>query len=278
MIKKLLYILFLLPFICNAQVVIDATGKVVLTEDGILISATFSPDDISGLTCWIDPDYGVDTSTVGAQHFVNAIIDRAHVDSAVQTTGAARPEYFVDTINAHNAMYFDGSDDWLKHDSCASDFTGADVPLTIFMVVGLPATPVNGSIISWGNSATNTQFVRYETAATPEYLERHKDDAGVTKDVTAVGNLTGSTDYIITVVSTGTTEDIYYNDTLKKNDADIDIGQQTFDQFAIGVLNRASLGRFYQGFIYYLLIYDSELNATQIGQVHTFINARFNIY
>jgi hypothetical protein len=210
-----------------------AVVPVVLTKgDG------FVPSDVANMQFWLSARYisgksDGDTLTTAINDWSNAGNDITPVNSPTYESGAG------DLLNGYPVIRLaSASSHYLTVNDVASVFSGADRPLTLFMVMKMAATDANQDPWGFGRSTSNTPLFHCVTIASPSYNHGRRDDS----NSNAAGSA-GTVDtswHILTWWFNGTTLRLYEDGVKQGNDISLDVGAITFDRFALGALLRAS--------------------------------------
>lgn len=154
-----------------------------------------------------------------------------------QTTAADRPLYKTGLINGRPAVHFADSTDWLDVNGyAAADFTGADQPITVYAVVNFQGLADEYTIFSLSNSTTANRIIRLKNnfAGARHRFTWQRYDGTTSKTAEKDTDLATFTNYIVTVVDTGTLATVYVNGAGDATGTDVNVGSITLDQATLG--------------------------------------------
>jgi hypothetical protein len=217
-------------------------------------SSSFQPSDISGLVVDTDPDEiaGADGSAIAT-----APDQSGNGNDFGQATAGNRPTIRRGVLNGHDAIRFDGSDDWMTN-GAALGLTAA----TVVMVFSPSNTSYNfldassGASAYWRFADGDGYIATYRSARIDNY---------------PTGMPTDSHNYIVIVSSAST-----YNIWLNGGDEGAQSASFLDGQLFLGALNAVPVNPT-EGDMHRLLIYNKAINATERGQLHTWIQGRWGL-
>jgi len=171
-----------------------------------------------------------------------------------------RPTWTTSVINGRPVLDFDDGD-WLLADGLIVFNNQADYDWSIYAVVESDADATVNTVIGAGHSSGTDvqQFLRRNSTDNWEvYLNdgsAHATEAGGTPDVLP---------HIISVISTGTSAQIYQDGVALTMTGDVDVGTMTLDSFTIGGLETAgSYGDHWDGEIGEVVVFNVAHSTLQ---------------
>lgn len=224
-------------------------------------SAAFAPTDIAGLQLWLKADSLSlsDTDPVGTW-----ADSSGQGNDATQATAAKKPIYKANIQNGKPVVRFDGVDDVM-----AGALTISGTSISIFAVAARNTSADYIRIFSNENNA-------YFGAEGGNFASFYGNGAawGVTTNHGVDAALAATTFYVLTSINDGA------NDNPFVNGADVGARANTMAAFADGYdigAQVGGVGQFWDRDIAELIVYNAALNATQRGQVHTYLGTKYNI-
>lgn len=245
----------------------------------------FTPDDIAGLTLWVDPADQTVVAT-SADH-IDAITNKGSVVCTVRpNVVTARPFLSQTLVNSRDVASFDGVDDVLSSSVGADDIfnvTAGQRAATYTVGVALKFNRVNAAgaypygldvISAQGNSSW-----MFSIGTALGDTERVFIDQGSTTLTpwtrTESGQISsGSTASIIVTYATGT-RDMYYNGAFVSG-TDPALGPLIVaDSLRIGGEIFPSQGSYFKGELCEFMIYTGSLKSSEITDLHTYLANRW---
>jgi hypothetical protein len=225
-------------------------------------SLYFPPDGGDGVLGYWDPRYDV---SIGAGNAVSSWLDQsAFGHDLVQATGAAQPTWIEDAFGAGlHGILFDGTADFLAAigDAVAEHFTGADHPLSVFVVVN-PAADGSRTIAGFGRAASANPHHWCGTSTSTRWVQVRRDDANTGGSVTtAIGALDLDTVRLMEFRFTGTTARILEGNTEIQTTTAQDFGTLTLDRFSVGALLKATASQFFSGTLGPIALYHGDVTS-----------------
>ena len=157
---------------------------------------------------------------------------------------------------------FDGSNDFMT-----TTYTGFGSIYTINLVIDFDSLSGDRSIIAGTNGNDHGLLIEYEGAlSAARYLHRMPTGSGGGDNMYTASSLSVGTQYSITYVRTSSSQKIYVDGTLSNsitpsgNDFDSSISS-----LCIGRLASGTSARYFDGKIYSIRIWDTELSSTEIA-------------
>ena len=229
-------------------------------------------------------DGTLDTTTllsfVGAGNgFVSIWYDQSENSrNQAQVTSASQPQIVsggnLITSNGKPSLQFDGVNDYLINFNTV--FSGDDVAISTINTVDILTSRYN-ELISMANSATGTGseiFVPFRMETT-QYGTIKRDNTGTIKTANFGTSAAGL--QLLTSYSSGTTANARKNGTLILNAADVNVGNITIDNIAIGALIRNTPGGFAHMKSMEIIVYPTN-QSTNISSIESNINSFYTIY
>jgi len=200
--------------------------------------------------------------------------------NATQATQANQPRIAltgtIERIAGEPSVFFDGSNDNLRADGVASDFTGEDKPITSITVVNKTNNNTTGNYMAFGRSTNDNPFIQINLTNTATYGFNLRDDNSIAAS-RGGGTYSANTTYLIYSNSSGLSVSIYSNNNTITSSSAYNIGAITLDRFTIGALTRIGLANYFGGYISENIIYASDRGSDRSG-MQTNINTYYGIY
>lgn len=194
---------------------------------------------------------------------------------ATQGTSVRRPLSGTRTLNSLNVLDFDGSNDFLINNGIAASFAGEDKPFTIFQVSQLDTSATGQT--HWAISFNNTNTPRIFPA---EAVLNIRDDFGSAVALSITGALNTNAQFL-TFRSSGLNFTGFLDDTLINTGTAYNFNNITLTRGTIGAYRNDSDFPngvlFSNGVIGELIFYNRELTLTEVGQVHSYLSAKWGI-
>jgi hypothetical protein len=242
---------------------------------------TGQPEQDIGFTANGDFDTSSLKSFINARSgFVVSWYDQSgNTRTATQATQANQPRIaltgVIDRIAGDPSVFFDGTNDNLRADGVATDFTGEDKPITAVQVVNKTNTNTAGNIIGFGRSTSDNPLISTQLDQVARYLYNTRDDAAVFGQRIG-GTYTSNTNYLLFWNSTGTNANVYSNNSLVLTGS-VNTGTITLNRFTIGALTRTTTAGYFGGYISENILYASDKDSDRSG-MQTNINTYYGIY
>ena len=253
------------------------SANMTLINSGGASAAVNSPEQISGMQLWLKADAGVIKD--GADKVSTWADQSGQTNHLTQTLSASQPTYEASGFNGLDSIYFDGSDDYLLGDNVATVFHGEDPAYTIFVAVQAVAPSGLQRLYSAGYSAGNV-FDIMTASGSSDRWEWSRFDGSSSKTTVIFPNEIHLTDpQYLSFANAGTTADAYRNGLLERDNTDYDVNAVSMDRFTLGVLRRnvISAGTYFNGRVAELMIYNRNLSESELGQIHSYLSARYGI-
>jgi len=200
--------------------------------------------------------------------------------NATQATQANQPRVanlgVIERIAGDPSIFFDGTNDNLRADAVASDFTGEDKAITAITVVNKTNNNTTGNYMSFGRSTNDNPFIQINLSNTSAYGFSFRDDNAVPAQI-ITGTYAANTNYLIFSNSTGLSRNIYSNNNTIISSNAYNIGAITLDRFTIGALTRIGLANYFGGYVSENILYSSDKGSDRSG-MQTNINSYYGIY
>lgn len=242
---------------------------------GGVIDSGFSPLDIAGCEAWFDAsNAGSITQTGGLVDQWSDLSGNGHHVTAVL---GLRPTTGTRTQNGLNVIDFVGSDGLNSTTTFLYDL----VTTTIFVVFMPDADPA--SILSYLVGEGNISDFR------PEYAVRNSatqcnfvyvTNGNVVKFNIVDGDPTNATPHRIVATDSGTEAIIEMDDGTPVSSGAYTRATTTMNRFNIGMLNNQTFtagGRFLDGWIAEIIIYDSVLSSGNITTVEGYLDTKWGL-
>jgi hypothetical protein len=244
------------------------------TGRALLRPRAFSPLSINGLQAW----YRADNLPLNDGDAVSTWMDQSGYSNHATQSGGNRPTYKTGIQNGKPMVLFaPASSQYMRANGVAAAFTGADMPMSLFIALKPDALGAQRTAASFASTVTTTPFFRLIQSAANAWTMGRRDDASAAK--AASGGTVDTNAHLIGVVFTGTTVTVYDNGAvIGAAGADLDVGTLTVDSFAIGTLARAAPTEFFSGYQGEIIVYNSALSTTDRQRVETYLNARWALF
>lgn len=226
-----------------------------------------NPANISGLKVWLKAD----SLALSDNDPVATWTDSSgNGNNATQPTGTNQPLFKTAIINGEAVVRFDGSDNWMQ---APIVHTGAN--LTVFIVAkrisetgGIPGNVVFVTVNPANNDYNNTDFfVLYEQLIFGTYRNGNKSIASPHP-----GN---GVPYLFATKFDGGNNTAYLNGVAKTPVAST--GAFNFETAVIAARYTGGVSNFDNIDIAELLVYDSALSDTQIGNIGHYVAAKYGL-
>ncbi len=194
-------------------------------------------------------------------------------------TGSARPTYETNERNSLPVLRFNGTAQFLAADALAAEFTGTDMPMTVFTVAKLTSDAATATLFGFGRSSTATPFKILQALVTTENQRMNQtDDAASAKspELSAGSPHTLNTWLYHSWRSSGTDAAIWRNGTaLTLTSTDWNLGATTLNQAAIGCLRRTTNTQFWPGDIGEVIVFDRALSTAERQLIETYLDNKW---
>lgn len=241
----------------------------------------FSPNSISGLSVWLDPNTGVSLSGLNVQSLGDNTLN---LNNALQTSSSQRPLFVPSDslINFKSIMRFDGVDDFLEiADNASIDFTDA---FTIFTLVKPTIIAVNKTIMAKWDYQTQGSWAWQTEFATANQLMFapcfNITDPGNQKVITTNANMQLLKPSFLSLVYNGTLTNkvkFFKNNGLLNSSTVNSIPSVLPNSTATLKIGKYGgiATRYYQGDIGEILIYNTELSPSNRTLVDKYLRYKY---
>lgn len=232
--------------------------------------AAFSPTDISGLALWLDAsdattlfqDSAGTTPATANNDVIGRWADKSgNSKHATQATTASKPLLKTETLNGRSTLYWAGTDDFLS----TATLGPITQPNTVFVVAKGTGTG-NQVIVDGDGDGTTRHQLLYRT--TTGYLQQFAGNI-----INATTDLRGAFK-VFSAVFNGASSSARVNGAAHLTG---NPGAQAFGAVYIG-RDGAAGGALLIGNIAEIIVYDALLDAGQIAQVESYLNAKWSVY
>ena len=233
----------------------------------------FSPDDIAGLSLWLDADDG-STLTLSGSNVTQWDDKSSNGYDVSQGTTSRQPTLQTGVLNSKDGVRFDGTDDILFNDSAASIASGNDVPVTIFTVYKQLSSGSNEYGLVFGSS-TSVQPLLCLMTTSNNMAAQQRTDAGT---LTNAYSSTSSLSYRCQTTQLTSSNLVVYNNKTQIQSSSFTPAQTTFDTFALGAWRRSGSMNgiaFLNCDICEVLIYDSALSTSDREDVVDYLTDKW---
>lgn len=234
---------------------------------GVSSASAVTPDQISGLKLWLDASSGVtsDGSTPAVDgNTVQQWNDRSSGGyNATQATAGSRPTYKTNIMNSQSVLRFAGAQNMVTASFLDASFNHS---FTFFIVKDRPygalkvSTGINHFV--WFSSINGNSPLVNMGNLTPSSLS-----------ITPAGTSTTANPFIQTFRYDGATATTRFNGLSKSTSTTGNLGFS--GSLTIGSLSDPSF--YYDGDIAEIIIYNTVLDDTQIGQVESYLMTKYGI-
>jgi hypothetical protein len=271
----LLTSLLIIATVASAQFFLPSRRKAFQTVAAV---GGFSPTDISGLDFWAKADAevyedagGSDAAENGDQVYVWGDNSGLNRDAIRDGTG---PTYTTGVFNGGTmpSMRFNGTTMALDINSVSTDYVGADLPISIFVVIDLDGPAANDFIVSFTRTTDSDVLFRASATATNWRFQKRDDGAAIK---TADAGASDPSPHVVAFISTGIAVSVYVDGALSGSAGlDVDVGTITPDRGRIG-RGGYSGSAYLDGDIGELIIYDSALSTGDRNSVESYLKSRW---
>jgi hypothetical protein len=260
------------PHLARVPLAVPSPGLVV-PRAGREAAAGFLPTDIAGLKLWLRADTLAlsDTDPVATWNDESGLGNHA-----TQATSGNRPVYLTNQQNGLPGVAFTAaSTHYLVANGVAAVQNGSDLPCTVFVVAKNDLETGGSTIINWASSASTTQRMLIDFGSVFRSIRR--DNAGSQVIVGATTALGSAAARIATTSFSGTAVS-FFLDAAANGGAAQNVGTMTIDVFSIGAHFRSGSAQVpWDGTLYEVVIYDTELSGTNRGLVETYLDTKWAI-
>lgn len=228
----------------------------------------------------------IDTSSllsfVGANDgFVTTFYDQSgNSRNLTQSTATFQPKIVssgsLNTSGGIATIVFDGTNDYLRNNALGSLYSGGNtVQMSSYWVGDFTSTNLQ-DIYTLGYSGTSTglELWRPLFTDTTTNTSNKRDNSGQLKAVSGSSAITGQ--QFMSLNFNGTLMNVYKNGNQIINNGDINLGNTTLDNLAIGALIRSSIGSYSAIKIQQLFLWNTNESAN-IVDVNTLIKSRYGL-
>jgi hypothetical protein len=203
--------------------------------------------------------------------------------NATQTTALNQPQIVssgsIIFDNQKPSLIFNGTSSFLSANSVASFLSGDDKPYSWFINTTFNQnTSITRQTVSMTSNLTNTplyNFLRQIANGGLQSLQAFLRADNNQNSATIITNITINTNYLQTIISTGTTAN-YYQNNINVKTVNYNLNSITVNLFDIGArLNTASEP--FSGFLKEIILYPSSQSSNRTG-IETNINDFYSIY
>jgi hypothetical protein len=241
--------------------------------------------DVTGLILDINPDVGIFGQSGGALAREGGdcgyIEDQSgSANHFENTTAAQKPHLIAGSMNGHNVLRFDGTDDRLSATTNNFNSTSEGAMFAVYRLT--PSLQDTQYIFASADTASTTRFwscFAYEDSVDPNIRLDQNDNGtndalrGTTTDLIA------DTTYIGLWRSNGTTTALRLNGTNQTiqaaagaNNGDWTGDTSARDNFVIGAMIRTGVGGFFKGDLARLIFYSAEPSAGELTSIEEALN------
>ena len=224
-------------------------------------------------------DFGdfVDHTGTPTDGFVRWLYDQSgNANDAGQSTSGLQPKIYdsstgIVTDGAKPAMSV-ASGDRFTANGFASSFDGEDIPLSFFCV----ANPTNQNQFQylWDIRGLNASYQHSWLRGGGLIQVRKIDNVGTSSGVTRTGSWSTGQN-LFSIVSNGTSQDVYINNTSQVSAANVDVGVSTFTD--VSILTDLVSSNTFIGFFQELVVYNVNQTDNRTD-IETNINSDYLIY
>jgi len=230
-------------------------------------SAAFSPTDISSLYAWYDAS---DLTTIDKDGSDRVSEWRNKEGTTardfLQATGGSQPLWVDNDKNLEDVIDFGSS----RYMLTAAALSAVTPPVTTFFATQNPATSANTHHILTNHSTGGASYMPWYKESNDSW--RYAYTTGGAETFTDA-TLLGAWSYI-TTISNGTSSKVRVDGTDK---ATTPTGTALdMSGFSVGRYNNVG-GRYWEEKIGEIIVYDKLLDATEIGQVETYLSDKWSI-
>ena len=261
------------PHLARVPLAVPSPGLVV-PRAGREAAAGFLPTDIAGLKLWLRAD----TLALSNNDPVATWNDESgQGNHATQGTGGNQPVYLTNQQNSLPGVSFTAaSTHYLVANGVAALQNGSDKAFTAFVVARNDLATGGSTILNWANSATTQQRMLVDFGSVFRSIRR--DDAGsqvIVSGTNPLGTVAGAR---LATTSFSGTAVAFYLDAAANGSGAQNVGTMTIDIFAIGAHFRSGSAQVpWDGTLYEVVIYDTELTGTNRGLVETYLDTKWAI-
>lgn len=234
--------------------------------------AAFAPTDLSGLLAW----WKADSLALANGAPVTSWADSSgNARTAAQATAGNQPVFATAAVNGLPAVTFDGVDDALVTGAFASPTAGATVLVAQNLNragAGYKTVITHAAAATWVAPFARLDM-RVQSVAAGEAWYGGVQDQSTAPNAVVEGSLPSTGWQVMAFVYDQTNMLLYRNGTQVAVKGRT--GTMTSSTFPVYLGNDTSLTNSYQGSIAEILYYDRGLNATELGQVQSYLQAKY---
>lgn len=245
--------------------------------------STFLPTDLSGLTVWMRADSNC--MIFNTYPVVQQWNDSSGIGNhAIQNNASQQPAFVpnIVSLNNHNVLHFDSIDDVLDiADNLSIDFTDR---MTIFIIAKQDAATPNKTLLGKWDYGVSGSWVLQTWPTTELAMFIVKDIADVTNgaNIDITSNANGTTQYTAISAEYNVTTDTVDPVEFRKNFTVVSsIPNGSFTQSMLNstvplrIGSFGGLGRYYNGDIAEIIIYNDTLSAADRDSVEQYLHFKY---
>lgn len=229
----------------------------------------FAPTDLSGLRLWADfPDttgFSLSGSTVTS--YTEKALGKTFTIGGSPTRTA--------TLNGLTGVEFNGTNQYFNCTNYPLN-NASDGSMSVFAVVTPTGSLTERSIVDGDDSPHMgqriAQYLRFDSGQLQSILF----DSGGSNTSMQGGSISAGTSYMCSMTCGGTDGTLYLNG--------VSVGSLTQGSQGYNASNTCTLGgqeggtrQYFPGKMYEIIAYNRKLNSTELGQVHTYLDTRYNL-
>lgn len=219
------------------------------------VSSAFSPSDISGLTLWLVAD-----NIAGSDGDPVSTWTASAGPNATQGSSANRPTLQVAEINGHNAVQFDGVNDYLTGTVLA-----VNSPNTLFVVY--KHSSIGSDQVIFQNGSGNGWGIYDDISNVRQWFSR-------TITAYSAGSATTSWENRCHTLDSGNLNG-YINGSSVQSVSGITTPVSPTTSYVLGTLDSGGIGLFFAGFIAEVIVYDHAVTSGERAQLDTYLDNKY---
>ncbi|MEM6650114.1 MAG: DUF2793 domain-containing protein [Pseudomonadota bacterium] len=232
----------------------------------------FSPDELTGLMAWFDPDDATTLTLNG--NAVSQMDDKSGNDAhAVQATGASQPQLAASAIGSRSALAFTGTE-FVESNSLSSVFGGNDTPFSLHMVIRADQTSKIQICFSAGDS-TNVNSTYWVGVHSDGDFRTVKRKGSTASQKTAVMAPSDTNAHIMSMVHDGLGMTVWYDGVKVVENVDFDVSNLSIDRVALGTWVRTNESFDFEGKIGEVFAYNRTNTDEEIKQIQAYLGAKW---
>lgn len=191
-------------------------------------------------------------------------------------TAGTSPVYKTGIQNGLPGVLFTAaSSQFLAANGLASIQNGADLPVSVALVVRSVSLGAFQRYACWGRTTSNGPFMLVGQTNVNVYEVVRSDDtpASITRPSSAAVDTSA---HVFTMVFSGTTT-LLDRDGVAVISASLDVGNLTIDRFSIGCFGRIANANFFDGYIHELIVYASALSWADRSAIEIALGKKWGI-